>query len=125
MSIFFVDERHPHVDPVPLVPDWDEALLRVSRREDVHAVSVFGQITVEQARDLVQTCRRLEPLLLKAIQDGVVTTQASAGDFIQANTEGFFPRVKFIQRMKEVVGSEATPATWAEVVAAAMTEEVG
>jgi len=125
MSIFFEDERNPHVDPVPLVPDWDEALLRVSRREDVHAVSVFGKITVEQARSLVQTCRRIEPLLLKAIQDGVVTTQVSAGDFIQANTEGFFPRVKFIQRMKEVVGSESTPATWAEVVAAAMTEEVG
>lgn len=125
MSLFFVGERHPHVDPVPLVPNWDEALLRVSRREPAHTVSAFAQLTLEQARDLAQTCRRLEPLLLQAIKDGVVTTQASAIDFIVANTEGFFPKLKFIQRMKEVVGAEAAPATWAQVMTAAMTEEVG
>lgn len=125
MSIFFVNERRPRVIPTPLVPDWDEALLRVSRREPAHTVSVMAQLTPEQARDLAQTCRRIESMLLRAIQDDTVTTQTSALDFIQANTEGFFPRVRFIQRLKEVVGSEATPATWAQVVTAAKAEEVG
>lgn len=125
MSLFFENERKPKTVPVEMVPDWEAALEAVSHRYDPHVVAGLGHISVEQARDLVQTCRRIEPLLLQAIQAGTVTTQAGAIDFIVANTEGFFPKLKFIQRMKDVVGTEAVPATWAQVVAAAMTEEVG
>lgn len=125
MSIFFQNERRPKVTVPDLVPDWEAALKRVSKREDAHAVSAFCQLTVEQARYLIQECRRVEPMLLRAIQDGTVTTKTSAVDFIRESTEGFFPAVRFIAVMQETLGGEATPATWAQVVAAAQTEDVG
>jgi hypothetical protein len=122
MSLFFTGERRPKVAPVELIPERESALEAVSKRLDPHVVSVMGQITVEQARKLAQDCRRVEPLLLSAIQDGTVTTQTSAVDFLRANTDGFFPAVKFVARMKANVGTEGSPATWAEVVTAAQTE---
>lgn len=125
MSIFFVNERRPKVTVTPPTPDLDAALDAVSRRSDPHTVSVLGSITVEQARELAAKCRHVEPLLLAAIQDGKVTTQTSAATFLRDNTDGFFPAAKFIQRLKEVVGSDASPATWAQVVAAAQTEVAG
>lgn len=123
MSLFFVDSRKPIVTPPVLVPDWDEALLRVSLRQPAATVSVQAQLTLEQARDLVETCRRVEPLVIAEMKAGRCTSQADTVTFIRANTEGFFPAVKFCQRMREVVGSEATPATWPQVIAAALTEE--
>jgi len=123
VSLFFVDSRNPIVPPVVLVPDWDEALRRVSLRQPASTVSVFAQITMEQARDLAQTCRRIEPLVIAEMKAGRCTTQADTVTFIRADTEGFFPAVRFCQRMRDVVGSEATPATWPQVIAAAITEE--
>jgi hypothetical protein len=132
MSLFFEGERKPKpvaVEvPRDLPADYEAAVECVSRKYDLHVIADHGHISVEQARDLLQTCRRMEPLLLAALQNGTVTTQTSASTFIRDNTDGFFPVAKYIARMKVIVGFEAKPpvpsATWAQVLAAAQTEDV-
>jgi hypothetical protein len=123
MSLFFADARKPKVVVPDLVPDWEAAVEAVSRHCIPEGVAAIGNLPVQRAHDLIAACRRVEPLLIKAIQDGTVTTQTSAVDFLRANTDGFFPSAKFIARMKANVGSEASPATWAQVVTAAQGEE--
>ena len=122
MSLFFTGERRTVVEPVDLVPDWDAALASVAKRESAHMVSAKGQLTIEQARKLAQDCRQVEPMLLDEMKAGRCTTQATAVDFLRSKTDGFFPAVKFCTVIRENVGSEAVPATWAQVVTAAQTE---
>lgn len=122
MSLFFVSERRPKVEPVELVKDWEAALVEVSKRSWPEKVAAVGGLTIEQARKLAQDCRRVEPLLIAAIQAGTVKLQTEASDFLRAETDGFFPAAKFIAVIKANIGSEAVPATWAKVVAAAQTE---
>lgn len=148
MSLFFKGQRHPKVVPVERVPDWEAALTAVSDKAWPEGVASVGNITVEQAHKLRQTCHEVEAKLLRAIQDGTVKTQAEAVDFIRANTEGFFPAAKFIDVMKhnpELMTTTYTTETktdpltgnpvdvqvpvlnvakWSEIVTAAKGEEV-
>lgn len=123
MSLFFVNERRAIAKPAELVPDWDAALVAVSKREWPEAVAAKGSLTIEQARKLAQDCRRVEPLLLSKLQSGELSRQGDASDFLRAETDGFFPAAKFIALLKANVGSKSVPATWAQVVTAAQTEE--
>lgn len=125
MSLFFVDERRPKVVVPDLVPDWDSALEAISKHLTPEAVAAIGSLTIQQSLALIQKCRDVEPLLLRAIQLGTVTTALSAVEFLRANTDGVFPAVRFIARMQANVGTELVPATWLQVVDAANTEDVG
>lgn len=123
MSLFFVNERRPKVEPVELVVDLEAALEEVSKRAWPEKVAAVGGISVEQARKLASECRRIEPLLIAAIQSGEVTSSSGALTFVrEAAGDLPFPAAKFLQRIAMNVGSEAVPATWAQVAAAAQTE---
>jgi hypothetical protein len=124
MSLFFAEQRRPRVAAQVLTPDWDAALEAISRHCVPEGVAAIGSLLVHQAHALIAKCREVEPLLLKAIQDGVVVSQTSAVDFLRDHTDGFFPAAKFVARMKANVGSEGSPATWPQVVAAARSEDV-
>lgn len=124
MSLFFVGCRRIRSDdPVPS-PDVEAALEAVARGEGDCGIAAAGNVRVELAVRLREMCQRVEPALLAAIQADEVTTQTSAVQFLQTNTDGAFPAARFIDRMKKNLGGETTPATWAQVVAAAKEEEI-
>lgn len=124
MGLLFKNDRRTEREEVLPVVDWTAALTALSNREPMVRVACLSGLQPSDAQAFMEQASAAHAVVVFAMKAGSVRDRTEAETLVRTVTGKTFPVEGFVDLLMTNAGADGKKATWAQVVAAALTEAV-